>query len=90
MRVVEAASERTGAKATVVVEGSNVEVVRSFEARNLALEHAKKMGMSIPGFCGSAWTVWVDDSGKELNGDDFKAASTKVCRASYPIQEAAL
>jgi hypothetical protein len=90
MRVVDDKCERTGPKATVVVEGRNVEDVKSLEARNLALDHARKLGLSVPGFCGGAWTEWVDEEGQELVGEKFAQASTRYCRASYPVQEAAL
>jgi hypothetical protein len=90
MRVVDNACERTGPKATVVVEGKNVEEVKSLDARNLALDYARKLGLSVPGFTGSSWTEWVDNEGKSLLNEDFTKATTRFCRASYPVQEAAL
>jgi hypothetical protein len=90
MRIVEGSCERTGSKATVVVEGKDVEVVKSLDARNLALDHARKLGLSVPGFTGSSWTEWVDETGSSLTGEKFASSPIKLCRASYPIQEAAL
>lgn len=90
MRIVENACERLGPKATVVVEGPNVEQVKSLDARNLALDYARKMGLSVPGFSGSSWTEWVNADGKTISGEEFTKSAEKFCRASYPVQEATL
>lgn len=90
MRIVEESFERTGPKATVVVEADNMEKVKSLEARNLALDFARKNGLSVPGFTGGSWTEWVDENGKSLLGEDFQNASTRLVRAYYPVQEAVI
>jgi len=90
MRIIEEAFERIGPKATVVVEADNLEQVKGLEARNLALDFARKNGLSVPGFTGSSWTEWVDETGKSLLGEDFKNASTRLVRAYYPVQEAVI
>lgn len=90
MRVVESSSERTGPKATVVIEGKDVEDVKSLDARTMALDHARKMGLSVPGFTGHGWTEWVDVNGESLVGEKFAKATVRFCRSAYPIQEAAL
>jgi hypothetical protein len=90
MRIVEESFERSGPKATVVVEADNLEQVKGLEARNLALDFARKNGLSVPGFTGGSWTEWVDENGKSLLGEDFKNASTRLVRAHYPVQEAVI
>lgn len=90
MRIVEESFERIGPKATVVVEADNLEQVKSLDARNMALDFARKNGLSVPGFTGSSWTEWVNDKGEPLTGESFKEASVRLCRAHYPIQEAVI
>ncbi len=86
MKIAEAASQRTGDRAEVAVEGDNLEQVYSLQARQAALDHAVKLGLNRPGFNGSPWVEWVDDSGNVLVGEAFKNSPVKKCRAHFPIQ----
>ncbi len=90
MKIVESVCERNGNKGTIVVEADNLEAVKSLDARKLALNHAKTLGLSVPGFTGNSWTQWVDENGNELVGEAFNNASVRKCRAHYPVQEATL
>jgi hypothetical protein len=90
MRVVEELCTRTGPKGEIVVEANDLEGVKSLDARNLALDHAKKLGMSVPGFTGNSWTEWVDEAGKALEPAAMTTATTRLCRGYYPVQEATL
>jgi hypothetical protein len=90
MRIVTESCERLGNKGTIVVEADNLEAVKSLDARNLALNHAKTMGMSVPGFTGNSWTEWTDENGNRLEGDAFTTATVRKCRAHYPVQEATI
>lgn len=90
MRVVEELCTRTGPKGEIAVEARDLEGVKSLDARNLALDYAKKLGMSVPGFTGNSWTEWVDESGKVLDPTSMSTATTRLCRGYYPVQEAVL
>lgn len=90
MKIVEGSCERAGNKGTIVVEGDNLEIVKSLDARNMALDHAKTLGMSMPGFTGNSWTEWTDESGNRLEGEAFNSAPVRKCRAHYPVQEATI
>lgn len=90
MRVVENLCSRTGPKGEIVVEAGDLEQVKSLDARNLALDHAKKLGMSVPGFTGNSWTEWVDETGKAIEPNAMTTATTRFCRGYYPVQEATL
>lgn len=90
MKIVEQLCERLGNKGTIVVEGDNLEIVKSLDARNLALNHAKTLGLSIPGFTGNSWTEWTDADGNRLEGEAFNSATVRKCRAHYPVQEASI
>jgi hypothetical protein len=90
MKIVDSVCERNGNKGTIVVEGDSLEEVKSLDSRNLALNHAKTLGLSMPGFTGNSWTQWVDENGNDLVGDAFAKAPIRKCRAHYPVQEASL
>lgn len=90
MKIIEEGCKRTGPKAEIVVEGKNLEEVKSLDARNLVLDHARKMGLSVPGFTGGSWTEWYNEDGEVLQGEKFSEARVRLCRATYPVQEATL
>lgn len=86
-RIVEDKSERTGPKAEVCVECTSLDQAYAKETRELVLTHASKIGMTKPGMSGGCSTEWVDETGAVLRGEEFKAATTRLVRAYYPVQE---
>jgi hypothetical protein len=90
MKIIEEACVKNGPKAEIVVECSDLVKARSVDARNLALDYAKKIGLSLPGINGNVITEFVDEKGAALTGVSFAKGEAKACRATYPVQEATL
>jgi hypothetical protein len=90
MKIVEEACVKNGPKAEIVVECNDLVQARSIDARNMALDYAKRIGLSLPGISGNVITEFVDEKGAAITGMSFTPGLAKACRATYPVQEATL